>query len=34
MMKSAPPRIMRSAPKYREIGFQEKAGFGKIAGSQ
>jgi len=25
---------MRSAPKYREIGFQEKAGFGKIAGSQ
>ena len=27
--KSAPRRIMRSAPKYREIGFQETAGFGK-----
>ena len=23
---------MRSAPKYREIGFQETTGFGKIAG--
>ena len=23
---------MRSAPKHREIGFQETAGFGKIAG--
>ena len=30
--KSAPRRIMRSAPKYREIGCQETAGFGKIAG--
>jgi len=30
--KSAPRRIMRSAPKHREIGFQETAGFGKTAG--
>ena len=30
--KSAPLRIMRSAPKHREIGFQETAGFGKTAG--
>jgi len=30
--KSAPRRIVRSAPKHREIGFQETAGFGKIAG--
>jgi len=29
MMKSAPRRMMRSAPKHREFGFQETAGFRK-----
>ena len=32
MKKSAPRRMMKSAPKHREIGFQETAGFGKTAG--
>ena len=32
MKKSASRRMMKSAPKHREIGFQETAGFGKIAG--
>ena len=32
MKKSASRRMMKSAPKHREIGFQETTGFGKIAG--